>query len=88
MTERSLGGVRYFITFVDDCTHKVWAYLIKSKDETLEAFSRWMAEVENRSDYKVNIFWLDNGGEYTSKAFVKYLSESGCSPWMSCSCWG
>ena len=26
MPERSQGGSRYFITFVDDCTRKVWAY--------------------------------------------------------------
>ena len=29
MPERSLGGSRYVITFVDDCTRKVWAYWIR-----------------------------------------------------------
>ena len=47
MPERSLGGSRYFITFVDDCTRKVWAYSLRSKDEALTVFSRWLAEVEN-----------------------------------------
>ena len=47
MPERSLGGPRYFITFVDDCTQTVWACSIRFKDEAFEVFSRWLAEVEN-----------------------------------------
>ena len=49
MLERSLGGSQYFITFVDDCTWKVWAYSLRSKDEALEVLSRWSADVENRT---------------------------------------
>ena len=40
MPERSLGGSRYFITFVDDCTQKVCAYSLRMKDEALTVFSR------------------------------------------------
>ena len=53
MPERPLRGTRCFITFVDDCTHKVWAYSIRSKDEALEVITWWLAKVENRSGYKV-----------------------------------
>ena len=77
MPERSLGGSRYFITFVDDCTRKVWAYSIKSKDEALEVFTRWISEVENRSGHRVKTLRSDNGGEYTSRAFKQYLSGKG-----------
>ena len=41
MPKRSRGGMRHFITFMDDCTRKVWAYLIKSKDEALEVFAEY-----------------------------------------------
>ena len=77
MPERSLGGSRYFITFVDDCTRKVWAYSLRSKDEALTVFSRWLAEVENRTGRRVKTLRSDNGGEYTSRAFKQYLSEKG-----------
>ncbi|CAH9099291.1 unnamed protein product [Cuscuta epithymum] len=30
--EESLGGSRYFVTFIDDASRKVWAYCLKSKD--------------------------------------------------------
>ena len=28
----SLGGNRYFVTFIDDASRKVWVYLLKAKD--------------------------------------------------------
>ena len=34
MPTQSLGGASYFVTFIDDATRKVWAYAMKSKDET------------------------------------------------------
>ena len=58
-------------------TQKVWAYPIKSKDEVREVFARSLTEVENRAGLKVKTFMSDNGGEYTSKEFIKYLSEKG-----------
>ena len=75
--EKSLGGSRYFITFVDDCTRKVWAYSLRSKDEVLAVLSRWLAEVENRIGHRVKTLRSDNRGEYTSQAFKQYLSEKG-----------
>ena len=77
MPERSLGRARYFITFVDDYTHKVWPYSLKSKDKALETFAWWITDIENRSSHKVKIFWLDNMGEYTLRAFQKYLFGRG-----------
>ena len=77
MPERSLGGSRYFITFVDDCTQKVWAYLIRLKEEALDVFSRWLVEEENRSGHRVKTLQSDNGGEYTFQAFKQYLAEKG-----------
>ena len=66
MPERSLGGSWYFITFVDECTRKVWVYLLRLKDEALTVFSRWLAEVENRTGQRVKTLWSDKGREYTS----------------------
>ena len=63
MPERRLGGSRYFITFIDDCTWKVWAYSLRSKDEVLTVFSRWLAKVENQSEHRVKTLRFDNGGE-------------------------
>ena len=50
MPERSLGGSRYFITFVDDCTQKAWAYSLSSKDEALTVFSQWLTKWKTGQD--------------------------------------
>ena len=31
------GGKKYFITFIDDCTRYNYVYLLRSKDEAIEA---------------------------------------------------
>ena len=77
MPKRSLSNSRYFITFEDDCTLKVWDYSLRSKDEALTVFSWWLAEVENWTGQRVKSLRSDNRGEYTSRAFKQYLSEKG-----------
>ena len=41
------GGKKYFITFIDDCTRYSYVYLLRSKDEAIEAFIQYKNEVEN-----------------------------------------
>ena len=31
MNAKSLGGAEYFLTFIDDCTHYTWVYVLKRK---------------------------------------------------------
>lgn len=38
MTTNTLGGVRSFVTFIDDCSKKVWAYALKNKDQVFYVF--------------------------------------------------
>ena len=35
------GGKKYFITFIDDCTRYCYVYLLRSKDEAIEAFIQY-----------------------------------------------
>ena len=74
MLERSLGGSRYFITFVDDCTQKVWAYSLWSKDEGLVVFSRWLADVENRIGHRVQTLGSDVTCDVACPAKEKIIS--------------
>ena len=34
----SHGGNRYFLTIIDDCSRRVWVYLLKHKNEALDRF--------------------------------------------------
>ena len=42
----SRGGNKYFITFIDDCSWYCYVYLLSSKDEAVNAFKTYKAEVK------------------------------------------
>jgi hypothetical protein len=42
------GGQRYFMTMIDDVFRYFYVYLLKTKDETLNYFKIYKAEVENQ----------------------------------------
>ena len=43
----SKGGARYFMSFINDYSRKVWVYFLKNKFEAFAKFKKWKAEVEN-----------------------------------------
>ena len=74
---RSFGGAEYFLTFIDDCNHYTWVYMLKHKNEVFDCFLCWKALVEKSSGRKLKTIRTDNGGEYTSTAFEEYLTSEG-----------
>ena len=77
---------KYFITFIDDYSRYMYLYLLHSKDEALDAFKVFKAEVENQCGKHIKIVRSDRGGEYYGKytkneqdpgAFAKFLQENG-----------
>ena len=58
----SLGGNRYFVSFVDDLSRKLWLYLIKAKSEVFNIFKRFKALVEKQSRKCIKILRTDGGG--------------------------
>ena len=36
----SLGGSRYYVTFIDDSSRKVWIYFLKTKFDVFETFKK------------------------------------------------
>jgi hypothetical protein len=38
MSEKSISGYRYFLTFIDDKTRKTFVYFLKGKDKVLSKF--------------------------------------------------
>ena len=44
--ERSIGGVQYFGTFINNHSRKVWVYPLKKKDQVLQAFKEFHAYVK------------------------------------------
>jgi transposase InsO family protein len=77
MTQRSLSGCEYYLTFIDDYSRKTWIYFLKAKSEVFTRFQEFRALVENQSGKKIKVLWSDNGGEYSSRQFVDFCAQHG-----------
>ena len=73
----SLGGSRYYITFIDDSSRKVWVYFLKNKSDIFETFKKWKAMVETETSLKVKCLRSNNGGEYIDGGFREYCVAQG-----------
>ncbi len=73
----SLGGAKIFVTFLDDCTRKVWIYMMANKFEVFSKFKVFKALVENQRGHKIKCLKIDNGGEFCSLEFGNYCVENG-----------
>ena len=49
----SLGGSRYFLSFVDDYSRYAWIYPIKAKSEVFGRLKQWLSMVERMHETKV-----------------------------------
>ena len=77
MPTESLGGHRYFVTFVDDYTRCCAVYLMKHRSEVLAKFKEFEAITTSDCGLKIGALRSDNGGEYISTEFNEYLKTRG-----------
>ena len=75
MSSTSLRRYVYCVSFIDDYHCKTWVYFLNSKDEILGKFKEFKALVENLFKRKIKILRSDNGGEYTSKWFLRFCRD-------------
>ncbi|CAL9020016.1 unnamed protein product [Prunus brigantina] len=66
MQNESIGGNRYFITFIDDFSRMCWVYFLRNKSDTFNVFKKFKAFVELQSGFSLKKLRSDRGGEYTS----------------------
>lgn len=86
MSVDSLGGSKYFITFIDDYSRYTHVYFIKHKHEVMDKFKEFVNFTTNVTGKQmktlvtenlVKTLRSDNGGEYCSKKFDAYMKEKG-----------
>ena len=70
MQTASLGGNKYFITFIDDFSRMCWVYFLRNKFETFHVFKKFKVMVELQSRYHVKRLRTDRGREYISADFL------------------
>ena len=77
MPTESIGGCKYFVTFIDDYSRCCNAYFMKHKSEVLEKFKEFEAATTGGGTLKIGTLRSDNGGEYISADFKTYLESKG-----------
>ena len=73
---KSFTGALYFVTFIDDCSRKIWVYALKTKDQVLEKFKEFHVLIERQSGKKLKCIRTNNGGEYCGP-FDVYCKQYG-----------
>ena len=73
----SVGGSRYYVTFIDDFSSYTFVYFMKSKSDVFAKFKEFVLLMENLTEKKVKTLRSDNGGQYTSIEFQQFCTEHG-----------
>lgn len=67
MSVNSVGGSKYFVTFIDDYSRFTTVYFMKHKSEVIEKFKEFVELVENLFEKHVKSLRSDNESEYESR---------------------
>ncbi|RVW62445.1 Retrovirus-related Pol polyprotein from transposon TNT 1-94 [Vitis vinifera] len=79
-------GQKYFISFIDDFSRYMYLHILHNKNEALDAFKVFKAEVKKQYGKQIKIVRSDRGGEYYGRyledgqspgPFAKFLQEHG-----------
>ena len=65
MQTKSLQGFYYTATFMDDYSSHAVVYFLKTKDQFLDTFKKYINWATTQSPNKFGILWFDRGGKYT-----------------------
>ena len=77
MPVESVGGLKYYVTFINDKTRYRRTYPLKQKSQIEATFKSWKQPVEAESGFKLQRFRTDGGGEYCYESMLGYMFEHG-----------
>ena len=80
----TLGGCRYYVTFIDDHSCYAWIFLMKKKSEVFSYFQNLKNRVEIETSWHIRCLRSDGGKEYFSDEFDSYLQGEGIQREFSC----
>ncbi|GAA0170796.1 hypothetical protein LIER_24980 [Lithospermum erythrorhizon] len=76
MKTKTIGGGSYFVTFIDGYSRKVWAYVLRTKDQVFEHFKELHVMLERETGKSLKCVRTDNRGEYIGQ-FDQYCKSKG-----------
>lgn len=78
----SVGGFKYYVSFLDDYSRFTWIYLIKRKPDVEQVFYSFQTHVERLLNTKIRIIQSDWGGKY--RRLSRYFHKTGISHRVTC----
>lgn len=77
MLENSLGGARYFVTFIDDASGYRHVYFLRHKSDVFDRFREYERVIANKFGHPMKVLRCDNGREYCNDKMTQYLLSHG-----------
>ena len=71
----SMGGEKYFVTFIDNYFKRCWVYPIKKKSNLFLIFKQYKARVELEFRKRIKCLRTNNSGEYTKGEFLAFCMQ-------------
>ena len=78
----SVGGKKYYVSFIDDFSKFTWIYLLKYKSKVFQKFHEFQSLVERMFNRKIIAVQTDWGGEY--QKLHSFFVKCGISHHVSC----
>ena len=75
--EMSVGGARFYITFIDDHSNCSVVYPMRKKSESFHYYKKFANFSETHTGNRIKALHKDGGGEYLSDDFESNLNENG-----------
>lgn len=73
----SIGGSRYLLVVVDDCSRHATVYFLKQKNEVTGTLKYHIQTAETQTGIHVKRIRTDNGGEFINEGLGTYLRQKG-----------
>jgi len=73
----STSNKRYFLSFIDDFSRKIWVHFLTEKSEAFNVFRSFKNSVEKESRTYLGGLRTDRGGEFNSNEFKNFCVEHG-----------
>ena len=76
MSQPSKGGSLYFVLYQDDSTGYRFVFCVNRKSEALTCFQQVFKTILRDTGMTITTLRTDRGGEFSSNAFLQYLSDN------------
>ena len=77
VTVPSLGGFRYYLSFINNFSRMTWIYFLKKKSKVFERLLEFKSLEENQTDRKIKVLRNDNGGVFYRIEFDQFCKQHG-----------